>query len=113
MRKLTANAVCNIRHAITVEGRPATEVAAKHGISPTTARAVARGDRYSDILQARPIPGFESYLAYPNGRVWSTNSGKFVKAVRKSSAKTKYYNLKNNGTRRSVAVSRIRSELFG
>lgn len=113
MRKLTVSAVCNIRHAITVEGRPATEVASKYGISPTTARAVARGDRYSDIPQARPIPGFQSYLAYPNGRVWSTNSGKFVKAVKKSSAKTKYYNLKNSGTRRSVAVNTIRSELFG
>lgn len=113
MRKLTVSEVCNIRHAITVEGHPATKVASKHGISPTTARAVARGDRYTDIPQAMPVPGFQSYLAYPNGRVWSTSSRRFVKAVKKSSAKTKYYNLKNSGTRRSIPVSSIRSELFG
>lgn len=113
MRKLTKAAVCNIRHAITIEGRPATEVASRYNVSPSTARAVARGERYSDIPEARPIPQFENYLAYPTGRVWSMSRGRFVKAVKKNTTKTRYYNLKNSGTRRSVPVSTITSELFG
>lgn len=113
MRKLTKTAVCNIRHAIQVENKSATEVARKYNVSPSTARAVARGERYTDIPFARPIPQFENYLAYPNGRVWSTTRGRFVKAVHKSTSKTKYYNLKNRGARRSIPVSTISSQLFG
>lgn len=113
MRKLTKTAVCNIRHAILVENKPATQVASKYGVSPSTARAVARGERYSDIPQARPIPQFENYLAYPTGRVWSTTRNRFVKPVQKNTSKTKYFNLKNSGVRRSVPVSSIAEEVFG
>lgn len=113
MRKLSQTAVCNIRHAITVENRSASEVARKYSVSPSTVRAVARGDRYSDIPTAKPIPNFESYLAYPNGKVWSTSRNQFIKAAKKGSSNKKYYNLKNNGNRLSVSTTSIISEVFG
>lgn len=113
MRKLTSTAVCNIRHAIMVEGQSSTSVAAKHSISPSTARAVARGDRYADIPSPCPIPQFENYLAYPNGKVWSTSSNRFIKATKKGTSNTKYYNLRNGKSRRSIPSKLVVSEVFG
>lgn len=109
MRKLTPTAVCNIRHAVLIEAKPATEVAKKHKVSPTTVRAIARGVRYRDVPQAQAIPQFENYLAYPDGRVWSETSQKFLKPRLKGSSRVKYYDLRNAGERKSIRVSSLKT----
>ena len=113
MRKLTENAVCNIRHAINIENQTRVEVARRHNVSPSTVSDVASGRTYRNVPEAKSVPGFSNYIVYPNGKVWSFSTNRFVKAVQKSpSTKTRYINLRNRDTRRSMQVNKLVSSLF-
>lgn len=112
MRKFNVNQVCQIRHAVNVENTPATKVAQSYKASPSSVRRVASGQSYQDVPQARAIPGFPSYIAYPSGKVWSVNRNRFLKASRKGSSNTRYYNLTSGNTRTSIRADEITNLLF-
>lgn len=109
-RRFNKNQVCSIRHSINVLGESATSVAQRYDASPSTVRRIASGDSYSDIPMARTIPGFSSYLAYPNGRVWSTSRNKYLKSVNKGNGT--YYNLRNGGNRMSIPRKGFEQRVF-
>lgn len=113
MRKFNTNAVCEIRHAINVENRSKSEVSRKFKVSPSTVSDIAAGRSYRDIPMAKSIPGYNNYIAYPSGKVWSFNANRFIKPVQKSSVtKTRYFNLNNRTNRRSIPVSSLLKSLF-
>lgn len=113
MRKFTKTAICNIRHAINVENHTRSSIAQRYNVSPSTISDIASGRTYQDVPEAKAIPGFSNYLAYPNGKVWSFNTSRFVKPVQKNTAsKVRYINLHNRNSRRSMQVSHLISSLF-
>jgi hypothetical protein len=111
-RRFNTNQVCRIRHAINVEGASASTVAKRYNASPSSVRRIASGQSYKDVPEARSIPGFPNYLAYPDGRVWSSARGRFIKPVAKGSSPTRYYNLTSNGNRTSLRADRITNYVF-
>lgn len=114
MRKFNTNQVCGIRHAVNIENKSASAVATKYKSSPSTIRRVASGDTYSDVPMPRPILGNSNYIAYPNNKIWSSNRNKFLTAsAKKSSSKSRYFNLRSiNGERRSIRTSEVSSMFF-
>jgi hypothetical protein len=114
MRRFNTNQVCRIRHAINVEGVAATTVAKRYNASPSSVRRIASGQTYSDVPQARSVPGFPNYMAYPDGRIWSSSRGRFIKATPKKSStpSVRYYNLRSNGNRTAIRADRITSYVF-
>lgn len=111
-RRFNTNQVCRIRHAVNVEGLPATTVAKRYNASPSSVRRIATGQSYKDVPQARSVPGFPNYMAYPDGRIWSSARGRFIKATAKGSSATRYYNLTSNGNRTSIRADQITNYLF-
>lgn len=109
-RRFTKNQVCSIRHSINVLNESASSVAQRYSAAPSTIRRIAAGDSYSDIPMARPVPGFPSYLAYPNARVWSTTRGKFLKSVNKGNGT--YYNLWNGHNRQAIPRRGFEQRIF-
>jgi len=109
-RRFTKNQVCSIRHAINVLGESPSSVAQRHSAAASTIRRIASGDSYSDIPVARSIPGFPSYLAYPNGRIWSTSRNKFLKSVQKGNGT--YYNLWNGQNRQAIPRRGFEQRIF-
>lgn len=112
MRKLNDIQVVLIRHAIRFDNVSSSTLSKQHGVSPSTIRAIGRGERYKDVPEARSIPNFPNYLAYPNGWVWSTTTNKFLSATSKGRNSSKYYQLKNVNNRRSVQVQTLVNEIF-
>lgn len=114
MRKFNKNQVCGIRHAVNIENKSAGEVATKYKSSPSTIRRIASGDTYSDVPMPRAILGNSNYIAYPNNKIWSANRNKFLRAsAKKSSSKSRYFNLRSvNGERRSIRTSEVSSMFF-
>lgn len=110
-RRFNEKQICSIRHSINVLNESASTVAKRYSSSPSTIRRIASGDAYFDIPMARSIPGFPSYLAYPDGRVWSTSRSKFVKAVNKGDGRY-YYNLWSGTHRLSIPRKGFKQRVF-
>jgi len=109
-RRFNKNQVCTIRHSINVLNESASSVGARFGAAASTVRRIASGDSYSDIPMARSIPGFPSYIAYPNGRVWSTSRSKFLKSVNKGNGT--YFNLRNGSNRQAIPRRGFEQRVF-
>lgn len=112
MKTFNVNQVCKIRHAVNVENVPVSALASRYRRSPSTVRRVASGQSYRDIPQARSIPGYSNYLAYPDGSVWSVSRGRFLTPSRKGSSNARYYNLKSNNQRTSIRADEITNIVF-
>jgi len=109
-RRFTKTQVCAIRHSINVLNESASSVAKRYSAASSTVNRIAMGGSYADIPMARPIPGFPSYLAYPNGKVWSTTRSKFLKSVNKGSGT--YYNLWNGNDRQAIPRKGFEQRMF-
>ena len=113
MRTFNMTKVCNIRHAINVENRSRSEVAKQYSVAPSTISSIAAGKTYRDIPQAKSVPGFDNYIVYPTGQVWSNARNRFVKASpKRTGSKTRYVRLNNRNVTRSMAVQNLVSSLF-
>lgn len=113
MRKLNMNKVNEIRHRVNVLGQTRANVSRTLKVSRSTVSSVANYNSYQDIPAPRTVPGFNNYLVYPNGKVWSTTTNKFLKTARKSEgSKARYVHLKNRNNRRSIRVEQLVNSLF-
>jgi len=115
-RKLSKSQVCTIRHKYLYEGVTSTELAKKYGLTPSTIRRIARGALYSDIPMPKRISvssSFRNYIAYPDNRIWSLSSKKFIKAGDKGRASNvKYYDLKDGEYRITIRKSDVSKQFF-
>jgi len=109
-RRFSKNQVCRIRHSVNILNESASSVAQQYSVSPSTIRRIASGQSYSDIPMARSVPGFPSYLAYPDNRIWSTSRNKFLKSVQKGNGT--YYNLWNGQNRQAIPRRGFEQRIF-
>jgi transcriptional regulator with XRE-family HTH domain len=113
MRKFNVNTICNIRHAINIEGKSRSELARRYKVSSSTISDIVSGKTYQDVPTAKAIPGYSNYLAYPNGRVWSFNRNCFIKPMQKrESSKTRYITVRNRDSQKAFQVSQLVNSLF-
>jgi len=114
MRKFSDTQVNEIRHRVNVLGESRASVATRVNASRSAVSSVANYTTYRDVPAPRPIPGFSNnYLVYPNGKVWSYSRNHFLRETRKSSASnTRYVNLRNGFSRKSVRVNELVNTLF-
>jgi len=109
-RRFNKSQVCRIRHSVNILNESASSIAQHYSVSPSSIRRIASGQSYSDIPTARPVPGFPSYLAYPDNRIWSTSHNKFLKGVDKGNGQ--YYNLRNGQNRQAIPRSSVQQRIF-
>lgn len=113
MRKFNERQVNEIRHRVNILDESASSVANRMKSSRSAVSDVANYKTYRDIPAAKSIPGFNNYLVYSNGKVWSTYTNRFLKATSKrANSKTKYVRLKNKNENRSVRVEQLVNSLF-
>lgn len=110
-RSFTPSQVNDIRHRINVLEETVSSVAKRYGVHSSTVSKISVGQTYRDI----PTPMYvANYVIYPNGRVWSKSTGKWMSYRKKSShATVEHVDLRLNGQKRSFTKSSVISEFFG
>lgn len=113
MRKFKTNDIINIRHKGIIEKVPAAKLATRYKTSPSTISSILQNKTYVDVPQPKVISGFNNYLVYPNGKVWSKASNRFLKAKpKKEGYKARYVTLRSNGQQRSFNIKETVAQLF-
>jgi hypothetical protein len=104
---LTPSDVLDIRRLVS-EGNTQTSTASRFNITRKAVYDIINGNSWSDIPNPVTLRGYSNYQIYPDGRVFSNNSGNFMKRKSTSSVRLR----DNKGTQKTVAINDLMRKAF-
>jgi hypothetical protein len=97
------------RDADSAENFSVRELAAKHAVPKSTVHDILTGKTWSHV--PNPVTVYKNYSIFPDGRVWSNKTSKFLQAKMAKSG-TLSVELQVNGTRQTVPVASLVAKAF-
>lgn len=106
---LTDSTVLDIRR---LSGQvPERQLAEQFDIHRKTIYNIVNNKTWQHVPEPKPIASFRNYSIYPDGRVWSNVSNRFLKPTTRASGES-YVKLRNGSKSRTVSVSELVARAF-
>ena len=109
---LTASDVLDIRRLHDVEGLNDAELSRRYSVSRKAIYNIVNRKSWSDVPDPVSLRGYTSYSVYPDGRVFSNSTGKFLSPIGRVSGPAVKM-ISNTGVRRTMPVRSLVQRGFG
>lgn len=108
---LTDSDVLDMRTRAQRDGTTATSIAETYGIDRTTAGRIITGRTWSHVPAPKQIGKYTNYSIYPDGRVYSKSSGRFIQTTIGKDG-IGYVELRTGGERAKFVVAELVAKAF-
>ena len=108
---LTGSKVLDIRRLYT-EGYNDTKLSKQFGVSRKAIYNIVNRNTWGKVPEPTTVRGFNDYVVYPDGRVYSKSTGEQISLIERVSGPAVRIRT-TNGTRTTVPVSTLVKEGFG